>query len=451
MVNLKRNLLDKIYTKRLFFLTVGLMAVYFSASTMTSTEVTVPAEEAEVSKFFGGTSSAVELHGRIAENFDQYGMVTKIVPCPWYRRVLNYFSSDSTPAFCTAEQVELIRPGAVDAKLREISASQAQTQAYIDKLKMDSKISDAARAAAIEELELRKKFLSQIEQCYEGLRDDLMRADQTVAINAQEIARISKIKPGEAVVDRDTQIARTVNDAMKAPFERAQTCFSHIISRDSLAQPQAALGGAFVEHKADPYVESNRHIAHVSEELERKAAQVRKELAQRELTEKCAVSGSTSLDCRWNNAKIKASAATGWVANGWEVLGHKIAAVEAPNFAGVFDVVRDYGVNDMEECSTIPDMCTACEHETGVQMCRANPYEYYAIQSGKVAGGVALAAVGLYVAYKLSKLGWRGACALKNALWTNRSKKARAAILMALGSAVAVAPSVAMQYGLMQP
>ncbi|NMB99673.1 MAG: hypothetical protein GYA35_05245, partial [Thermoanaerobaculaceae bacterium] len=82
-------------------------------------------------------------------------------------------------------------------------------------MKKDTKISDAARAAAIEELELRKKFLSQVEQCHEGLRDDLMRADQTVAINAREIDRISKIKHGEAVVDRDTKIARTVNDAMK--------------------------------------------------------------------------------------------------------------------------------------------------------------------------------------------------------------------------------------------
>ncbi|MFA6535436.1 MAG: hypothetical protein WCS92_04215 [Candidatus Babeliales bacterium] len=439
----------KFSIKRLLFLTVGFLTVCLNVTPMTTTEVSVPAEAAEVSKFFGGASSAAELQSRVAENFDQYGMVTEIVPCPWYRRLLNSFSSTSVPAVCTEEQRELIRPGTVDAKLREVAASQVQTQIYIDALKRDSKISDVARAAAIEELELRKKFLSQVGRCHEGLRDDLMRARATVGINTREIDRIAKIGAGEPVVDRDTKIARTVNDAMKAPFERAHTCYNQVISCDSLAQPQAVLGETLVEHKADPYVESNRHVAQVSGDLDRKAAQARKELAQQELTAKCAVSGSSSLDCRWNAAQIKASAATDWVAGGWEVLGHKIAAVEAPDFAGMFDVVRDYGVNDISGCSTIPDMCIACEHEMDVQMCRANPYEYYAIQSGKVAGGVALAAVGLYAAYKLSKLGWRGACALKNALWTNRSKKARAAILMALGSAVAVAPSVAMQYGLM--
>jgi len=442
----------KFSMKRLLFLTVGFLTVCLNVTPMTTTEVSVPAEVAEVNKFFGGASSAAELQSRVAENFDQYGMVTEIVPCPWYRRLLNSFSSTSVPAVCTEEQRELIRPGTVDAKLREVVASQAQTQVYIDALKRDTQISDAARAAAIEELELRKKFLSQVGRCHEGLRDDLMRARATVGINTREIDHIAKIGAGESVVDRDTKIARTVNDAMKAPFERAHTCYSQVISRDSLAQPQAVLGETLVEHKAHPYVESNRHVAQVSGDLDRKAAQARKELAQQELTAKCAVSGSSSLDCRWNSAQIKASAATDWVAGGWEALGDKIAAVEAPDFAGMVDAARDYGVNDISECPAIPDMCSsACEYETNGQMCRANPYEYYAIQSGKVVGGVALAAVGLYAAYKLSKLGWRGACALKNALWTNRSKKAKAAILMALGSAVAVAPSVAMQYGLMQP
>lgn len=425
----------QLFLKQLFFLTVGLLAVYLNVSPMTSTEVSVPAEEAAVSKFFGGASSVVELHGRIAENFDQYGMVTKIVPCPWYRRVLNYFSSDSAPAVCIAEQRELIRPGTVDAKLREVAASQAQTQAYIDALKKDTKISDAARAAAIEELELRKKFLSQVEQCHEGLRDDLMRADQTVAINAREIDRISKIKPGEAVVDRDTKIARTVNDAMKAPFERAEMCYSHVISRDSLAQPQASLGGSLVEHKADPYVESNRHVAQVSGDLDRKAAQAREALRRQELSERCKLSGS-SLDCFVDSAKLATSDAEEWLLDGWNVLGNKVEAVSLPE---IFESVRDSAVGYSTQ---------AIGYGTDWE---AHPYQSYATQSGKVVGGAALAAVGLYAAYKLSKLGWRGALALKNALWTNRSKKARAAILMALGSAVAVAPSVAMQYGLMQP
>ncbi len=409
----------QLFLKQLFFLTVGLLAVYLNISPMTSTEVSVPAEEAEVSKFFGGASSAAELHGRIAENFDR---------CPWYRRVLNYFSSDSVTR-------ELTCSGTVDAKLREVAASQVQTQTYIDALKKDTQISDAARAAALEELELRKKFLSQVEQCHEGLRDDLMRADQTVAINAREIDRISKIKPGEAVVDRDTKIARTVNDAMKAPFERAEMCYSHVISRDSLAQPQAALGGSLVEHKADPYVESNRHVAQVSGDLDRKAAQARESLRRQELSERCKLSGS-SLDCFVDSAKLATSDAEQWLVNGWDVLGNKVEAVSLPE---TFESVRNSAV----EYST-----QAIGYGTDWD---AHPYQSYAIQSGKVVGGVALAAVGLYAAYKLSKLGWRGALALKNALWTNRSKKARAAILMALGSAVAVAPSVAMQYGLMQP
>ena len=390
-------------------MTVGLLANSLNVSSMTT--------DADVSKFFGGAGSAAELQTRVDANFDQYVDQKPTIFSFW-----NWFS---TP--------KLASQGPVDAKLREVSASQAQTQAYIDALKKDPKISDAARSSALEELELRKKFLSQVGQCHDGLRDDLIQAKQTVAVNAGEIDRIAKIGVGGTVVDRDTKIARTVNDAMKAPFERAQTCYSRVVTRDPLAKAQADLGTEFVTGSADTYVESNRHVAQVSSELDQKDAQDKAVLRRKELAERCKLSG-TSMDCLVDSGKLAASDARQWVTRGWDVLGDKVT-VDLP-----------------EACGSA--RTTALGYSTKVlgygTDWAAHPYQSYAVQGGKMAGGAALAVVGLYAAYKLTKLGWRGACALKNALWTNRSKKSRVAILMAIGAAVAVAPSVAMQYGLMQ-
>ncbi len=438
----------KFSVKRLI-LTTCLLAASLKVSPMG-----VPADagltNVDVSKFFGGAHSASELQTRVDANFDKTG---------WFS------------LFCTA--------GPVDAKLREVAASQAETQAAIDALKANTAISEAAKSAAIGELERRQEFLSQVGKCHEGLRDDLRQAKQTIAVNAGEIDRIAAIDKGGVVVARDTKIAKTVNQAMIAPFERATTCFNHVVTGDPLARPQATLGKEFVDGKADPYVESNRQVEQVASELDSKAARAGAELAQRELTEKCKVSGDSSWDCWDNRVKMKAAAATEWIAGGWKVLGQNVApkleAAKAITLADVrsykaitladvrsygadkWKAVRDYGIcNHKLECTVANPECTV--DIDGHAFCADphssspydNPMQYYAIQGGKIVGGIALAAVGLYAAYKLAKLGWRGACALKNALWTNRSKTARAAIILALGTAVAVAPSTAMAYGYMQ-
>lgn len=346
---------------------------------------------------------------------------------------------------CTPVETVRIPNGIVDARIREVDASRELTQSYIDGLLRNRHVRAKAKFSTLEELDLRRRFLSEVGACHKQLKGDLEKAAQTVSVNAKDLDRIAK---QDKLSANDISVVKTVNDAMKAPFERAQKCYSHVVTGDILAKTQVDLGEEMVKDGANAYAESKRYAEKLSNDLDRKVEIKRAELRRKELEARCNATGD-SLDCWWETTKLAASDAwsgakgrtadaSDWVCDGWGVFGHKLKARYQEShpkewLTSQYESVRDFGV---------------CDDET----CTASPSAYYGIQAGKVVGGAAAALVGAYAAYKLIKFGWNhGGSRLYNVLWGNRSKKVRVAMLMALGAAAVVAPSTAMHYGVMQP
>ncbi len=256
-----------------------------------------------------------------------------------------------------------------------------------------------------------------------GFKGDLGVARQIVSVNAGEIDRISLLPSDAPTSSRDLGIAKTVNNAIIDPYQRLKRCLGGIVTGDHLVRPQVNLGQDLVRGKADPYIGSNRIIEMKSDMIDRQLVQARAELKRKEIAERCQLSGS-SLACLVDSAKLAASDTRDWLADGWRSLetqsGHIAHQIGAVDYAGKWEIARDWGVSSDYD-----------------------PYTNYAIQGGKMAGGAALAAVGIYAAYKLGKLSWRAACALKRALWDGRSKWTKIALAVGLTAAVAAAPSSA--------
>jgi hypothetical protein len=320
--------------------------------------------------FFGGANSARELQDRVSAD-----------------------SSRSIFSFWTQKPQD-----SLDAKLSEVRASKDLTDWNIEALKKNSQISDEVKAAELAQLASRKEDLSKVEQCYHEFNRDLDIANRLVGANAGEIDRVSQ--QGTSVSDRDLRIAKNVNDAMAAPYQRLGKCFKKIETSDRLVTPQIVSGQSLVQGKADRYIASSR-------------------LVNSRLAE-----SAISIDRLIDSAKAATSDARDWTLNGWSSLGtqgeHVAQQLNAVDYLGKWETVRDWGVSS-----------------------EYSPYTNYAIQGGKAVGGIALAAAGIYAAYKLGKLSLRAACALKRALWDGRSKWAKMALAVGLTGAVAAAPSSA--------
>ncbi len=98
---------------------------------------------------FGGACSSGELQSRIDMNFDR-SIFSPLV--------------DSFKGLVGSGVDSRESTGSLDTKLREVEASKVVTQSQIDELRDNRDISDAAKSYALEQLELRKKYLSELER-----------------------------------------------------------------------------------------------------------------------------------------------------------------------------------------------------------------------------------------------------------------------------------------------
>lgn len=381
----------KFSVKRLIFLMAGLLAIVFNVK---------PMVDSDTSKFFGGAKSASELKNRIDAKFDSSGCLKGYCLLPYSR------------------------PGVADTKLREVGAVKAETRSRLDYLGdspyQNPSIAQADRA----ELERREAALSRIERCVTWFKENTKSAERQIMLELGEVDRITKMQAKD-VDEHGLLVAKSVNQQLIVPSAELGVCLGQVrkdfTDSDGYEDPvvRAAIGSVHkLSDDAEKYAESLRAIDRASSARARILA---KEARDKEV---CAVNASP-WGCRIKHAG--ADIADGWMAASDLVTNKALIAKDA---------VRDF--DWAGKCASFVPCNSVCQKFV------AQP------DWAKGAESAALAAVGLYVAYKLSKLGWRGACALKNLLWTNRSATARAAILTALGTAVAVTPCVAMQCGYLQ-
>ncbi|MFH1253867.1 MAG: hypothetical protein V1646_00355 [bacterium] len=391
----------KFSMKKLFFLKVGLLTVCLNLSPMPTPEV------ADVSKFFGGASSSAELQGRIDSNFDSLG-------CIWGHCLPN------------------ARPGLADTKLREVGAIMDQTHLRLEDGPLSHKATTIVEADRVE-LERREMALSRIGRCLTGFKEGVGSAKKRIMVEAGTVDQVAKTRTAD-VNEHGFNVARFVNREMILPHVELGLCLDRVkddfTDEDGYEDPVVRAAIRSVHTLTDEGKKYETSIRAIDRASRARARMLAKQARDKEV---CAVDASP-----WG---CRAKHAFSDVADGWAAVADAVAdkahALQEVNWTNTVLDARDTALGYGTQ---------ALEYGTDWE---AHPCQSYAVQGSKVVGGAALAAIGLYAAYKLSKLGWRGACALKNALWTNRSKKARAAIFMALGAAITVAPSIAMHYGVM--
>ena len=421
--------------KRLLFLTAALLAVSSGASSMT---------DAEVTNFFGG-ASASDLQAKLKSDSATAAQMQRGIADTQSTSQAAHSLVGSTPGFW---------------------------RGFLRFFGFGNSAHPVVKAAEHASIDRKVKGLGLVDGCLQSFQVRAKASSDTfIKPLASDIDRIRTTRAIN-VTDSDFDTAKDVNEQMARPYEGLVKCLDGVdkdvhevenkepfsYGEDPVVQAQIGVARKITGAEKG-YEENLRRIQEAKRAYDRAQAALR---ADKEL-KKCRDKGCT-YRCSWISAKsdisAKASDATQWVTRGWNVLGDKVAPKLETARALDWEAARDYVVPKWE---TVRDyglgekMCGAVESDSIGGLCNVGednmsvtPYRDFALQSGKVVGGVALAALGLYAAFHLTKLGYKGARALYNALWGNRSKKVRAAVALALGAAVAVAPSAAMQYGYLQ-
>lgn len=384
----------KFSVKRLLFLTVGLLTVSLNVSPM---KTDVGASEA--SKFFGGASSMAELKGRIDANFDSFG-------CVWGHCLPN------------------ASPGLADTKLREVGAVEKQTRVRLGDVDTLSHPNPTIAKADRVELERREAALSRVGECLTGFEKGLKSAKKRIMVEASTVDQVAKMHAKD-VDAHGLSVAKFVNQQKVLPRTELELCLDRtekdFTDEDGYEDPVVRATIRSVRTLTDDAKKYEKSIQAVDRADRALARTLAKQARDKEL---CAVNASP-WGCRTKHALSD-------ITDGWMAVSDMVVDKAAATKNAVKGFDWEGRCEAFGPCHSVRQTFTA------------QP------DWAKGAEAAALAAVGLYAAYKLTKLGWRGACALKNLLWTNRSAKARAAIALIIGTAVTAGPTMALQYGYLQ-